>query len=113
MGPRGMVQQNGGLILTERCILDRTPLDEGPKPRRNTVKHLLHDIILEGDNSTLNQEIKLKGELMFWRTILEGRVKFKGSIYLKLLQIAPYVLAPWTPLHHLKHLLRPFGTTLL
>ena len=40
----------------------------------------------------LNQDLKLKGELMFWRTVLEGtRVQFKGSIGLKLLHISPYV----------------------
>jgi hypothetical protein len=38
-----------------------------------------------------NKDLKLKGELMFWRTVLEGRVEFKGSICLKLLHISPYV----------------------
>jgi hypothetical protein len=51
---------------------------------------LLRGIIWEEITYDLNQEIKLKGELVDWRTILEDmvqeRVWFKGSICLKLLK---------------------------
>ena len=43
-----------------------------------------------------NQEMKLKGELVFWRIILKGRIqeriRSEGSICLKLLEIGPYVI---------------------
>ena len=39
--------------------------------------------------------MKLKGELIFWRFFLKGKVQdmvqFKSSIYSKLLQSGPYV----------------------
>ena len=38
-------------------------------------------------------------ELMLWRTILEDKIQFKGSICCQLLQIDPiHVLQPWTPI---------------
>lgn len=53
-----------------------------------------------------NQKIKLKRQLMFWKIFLknkiQNKVQFKDSICLKLIQIGPYVLKPWTP-----HLKRP------
>ena len=66
------------------------------------MRYLLHDIILEGNTNDLDQEIKLNGELILWRTTLESRVQrsieFKGSISLKLFLIGPCVLGPWTPI---------------
>ena len=56
-------------------------------------------IILEENTTAPNQEVNLKGEIVFWRTMLEckvqGRVWFKDSISLTLLQISPYVLELW------------------
>lgn len=60
------------------------------------MRYLLHDIIFEGDTNDLDQIMKFKGELIFWRITLEGRfqkrVRFQGSICLKLFGIGPYVL---------------------
>ena len=50
-------------------------LDEGPRPRRSKVRCSLHDIVLEGNKNGLNQDMKLKGKLMFWRIILKSRVQ--------------------------------------
>ena len=69
------VQQNGAIKLVKRSKLDQRPLDKGQRPRRGKVSCLLHDIILKGNNNALNQIMKLKGELMFGRTIMEGRVQ--------------------------------------
>ena len=33
-GPRETVQQNGAILLVERCKLDRRSFDEGPRPRK-------------------------------------------------------------------------------
>ena len=49
-GPRGTVQQNGAILLADRCKLGRSPLDdEGPRPRRDTVRCFINGIILEGE----------------------------------------------------------------
>ena len=65
-GPRGTVQQNGAILLADRCKLGRSPLDdEGPRPRRDTVRCFINGIILEGNNNDPNQEMKLKGDFMF------------------------------------------------
>ena len=45
------------------------------------IKSLLHGFILEGSTNALNQEMKLKEELIFWRTKMEGMVQFKDWIY--------------------------------
>ena len=50
------------------------PLDEGLRPKRGKVTCLLHGIIFKENIDGLNQEMKLKEELTFWSTILEGRV---------------------------------------
>ena len=50
-GHRERVQQNGASLLAKSCKLDRRPLDEGPRPRRDKARCLLHDIILEGDTT--------------------------------------------------------------
>lgn len=52
-GPRDRVQQNGAILLAKRCKLNRMPLDEGLRQRRDKVRCLLHCIILEG-NTTLS-----------------------------------------------------------
>ena len=72
------VQQNGAIMLVERCELDKRPSNEGPRPRRGKVKCLLHDTTLEGDTNDPNQEMKLKEEFMFWSIILEGRALMGG-----------------------------------
>ena len=61
------------------------------------IKSLLHGFSLEGSTNAFNQEMKLKEELIFWRTKMEGKVRFKDLFCLKLLQIGPYVLRPWLP----------------
>ena len=55
-------------------------LDEGPQDlRRGNLRCLLHGIILEGNINDPNREMKLKGELMFSRIILEGRVQGEST----------------------------------
>ena len=67
--PRGGVQQNGAILFAERCELDHRPIDEVPRPRRGKVRCLLRGIVLKGTT----KEMKLRGGLMIWRNILEGR----------------------------------------
>ena len=99
--PRGRARQNGAILLAERCKLDQRPSGEGLRPRRGKVGRVLLDIILKRNIHGPNQGMKLKGELMFWRTIcayrVQGMVLFKGQICLKLLQIGPSLLDLWTP----------------
>jgi hypothetical protein len=64
-GPRGAVQQNGGILLADKCKLGRRPLDEGPRPRRGTMRCFVHGIISEENNNELNQEMKPKKDFMF------------------------------------------------
>ena len=52
-GRRERVQQNGAIPLAKRCKLEQRPLDEGPRPRRDKVRCLLHDIILERNTTLL------------------------------------------------------------
>ena len=40
-------------------------MDVGSRPRRGTIRGLLHDIILEENTNDPNQEMKLKGDFMF------------------------------------------------
>ena len=40
MGIPGGFQQNGGVLLAERCKLDPRLLDEGPRPRRHNLNEM-------------------------------------------------------------------------
>lgn len=97
-GPRGSVQQNGAILLVKRCKLNQKLLNEGPSSRKDKMKCLLYDTILEGNANDPDQEMKLKEELIFWRTIRTkgscSRVQLASNCF----KLAPiYVLGPWTP----------------
>ena len=91
-GRKGRIQQNGAILMAERCKLDRRPLDEVWN----------QEYIASCWMGTLmiwTKEMKLKGEVMLWGTVFEGRADGRegplqelSSICLKLLQIGPYVL---------------------
>lgn len=72
----------------------------GPSGHVN-MRCLLHGIILEENTYDPNQETKLNGELIYWRTILEGRVQ--GSLVQRFnlpkiaLKLVPALCGPWTP----------------
>ena len=97
-GPRGSVQQNGAILSIKRCKLDQKFLNEGPRPTKDKTKCLLYDIILKGNTNDPDQEMKLKEELIVWRTIRKigscSRVQFASNCF----NVVPiYVLGPWTP----------------
>ena len=59
--PRGRVPQNGATLLGERSKLDQRLLDEGPRLKRGKVGASLW----RGNTNDMNQEMNLRGELMF------------------------------------------------
>jgi hypothetical protein len=61
-GPRSRVQWNRTIITAESQKLDAWPLDEGPRPKSDKLRLILHSTILEGKSTGLNQKEKSSKE---------------------------------------------------
>ena len=86
---RARVQQNGVILLVERCNLDGRHF----RPRWCKVRRFLHGIMLEGNTNDPNQEMKLKGELVFYLENHFGRdILVKGFNLLN-----PWMGVRWSP----------------
>jgi hypothetical protein len=73
----GKVQQNGAILLVESNKLDLRPLDKDPKlikPIWGGIYVAFNGIVLKGGSIGLDQNMKLKGDLLVWRTKMQARV---------------------------------------
>ena len=85
---KGRVQQNEAILLAESVNWTEGLLVRVQDQERGKMRCLLHGINYEGNYNGPYQDMKLKGELMFRGTVLEGKgqgkVQIKSSIFFKL-----------------------------